>query len=112
MRVLKNKIGNGKDQDLVKSGEGAYQAFLGFYLGQMKRLNMDKKETLVEIANEFSTAMGFRRPPTLAKNMVGKMGLKGIPGISVEGGVQPTLKRRMTTEETKKPKPKQQRRLN
>ena len=112
MRVLKNKVGNGKDQDLVKSGEGAYQAFLGFYLGQMKRLNMDKKETLVEIANEFSTAMGFRRPPTLAKNMVGKMGLKGIPGISVEGGVQTALKRRMTTEETKKPKPKQHRRLN
>ena len=94
MQVLKNKIGNSKDHDLAKSGEGAYQAFLGYYLGQMKRLNMNKKETLVEIANEFSTAMGFLRPPTLAKNMVGKMGLKGIPGISVEGGAQPTLKRR------------------
>lgn len=93
MQVLKNKIGNSKDHDLAKSGEGAYQAFLGYYLGQMKRLNMNKKETLVEIVNEFSTAMGFLRPPTLAKNMVGKMGLKGIPGISVEGGAQ-TLKRR------------------
>lgn len=112
MRILTNKVGNSKDHDLAKSGEGAYQAFLGFYLGQIKRLNIDEKETLVEIANKFSTAMGFRRPPTLAKNMVGKMGLKGIPGISVEGGAQLTLKRRMTTEETKNPKPKQRRRFN
>ena len=84
MRVLMDKVGSGGDQNLAKSGEAAYQAFLGYYLGQMKRMRMDKKEILVDIANEFSEAMGFRRPPTLARNIVGKMGLKGVSGISVE----------------------------
>mmetsp|Transcript_16743 Transcript_16743/g.28816 ORF Transcript_16743/g.28816 Transcript_16743/m.28816 type:complete len:247 (+) Transcript_16743:984-1724(+) len=73
----------GGDRDLVKSGEGAYQAFLGYYLGQMKRVRMKRKERLVDIANEFSGAMGFRQPPKLSKNMVGKMGLKGIDGLVV-----------------------------
>ena len=82
MLSLLKRVQDG-DQDLVKSGEGAYQAFLGYYLGQMKRLRMKRKERLVEIANQLSSSMGFRQPPKLNKNMIGKMGLKGIPGLLV-----------------------------
>jgi len=120
MRVLMDKVGSGGDQNLAKSGEAAYQAFLGYYLGQMKRMRMDKKESLVDTANEFSAAMGFRRPPTLGKNMVGKMGLKGVSGIFVEessrGGdagrgsnkaQPPPLRRERTRTDATKSKPNQ-----
>lgn len=82
MQSLMERVQNG-DQVLNKSGEGAYQAFLGYYLGQMKRMRMKRKERLVEIANEFSASMGFRNPPALGPNMVKKMGLVGIDGIFV-----------------------------
>jgi len=71
------------DKVLSLSGQKAYQAFLGYYLGQMKRAKIKRKEVLVDIANEFSGAMGFRAAPALGKNMIGKMGLKGISGIVV-----------------------------
>jgi len=82
MQSLMERVQNG-DQVLNKSGEGAYQAFLGYYLGQMKRMRMKRKERLVQIANEFSASMGFRKPPALGANMVKKMGLAGIDGIFV-----------------------------
>ena len=82
MQSLMERVQNG-DQVLNKSGEGAYQAFLGYYLGQMKRMRMKRKERLVEIANEFSASMGFRNAPALGVNMVKKMGLVGIDGIFV-----------------------------
>ena len=74
----------GGDQVLNKSGEGAYQAFLGYYLSNMKRIRMKRKETLVGIANEFSASMGFSRVPLLAKNMVNKMGLGGVSGLAIK----------------------------
>ncbi|KAL3805729.1 hypothetical protein ACHAW5_010932 [Stephanodiscus triporus] len=109
MRVLTDKVGSSGDQNLAKSGEGAYQAFLGYYLGQMKRMKMDKKESLVDIANEFSAAMGFRRPPTLAKNMASKMGLVGLivlSGSDVGRGSSkspPSSKRERTRTDATKP---------
>jgi ATP-dependent RNA helicase MSS116 len=82
MQSLLERIQNG-DQMLNKSGEGAYQAFLGYYLGQMKRIRMKRKERLVDIANEFSASMGFENPPVLGGNMVKKMGLDGVAGLLV-----------------------------
>ena len=66
------------------SAQGAYQAFLGYYLGQMKRLQMKHKEDLVSIANTFSNQMGLEEIPGLTKNMVNKMGLKNIQGVVVK----------------------------
>jgi ATP-dependent RNA helicase MSS116 len=122
MRVLMDKVGSGRDQKLARSGEAAYQAFLGYYLGQMKRMRMDKKESLVDVANEFSAAMGFRRPPILARNMVGKMGLKGVSGIFMEGSSKsgdagrgskrappPLLRRERTRTDATKSNPNQRR---
>ena len=83
IQEMESRVGNG-DKVLSLSGQGAYQAFLGYYLGQMKRIKMKRKEALVDIANEFSGAMGFREVPALGKNMINKMGLKGISGISVK----------------------------
>uniref|UniRef100_A0A7S4JCQ7 ATP-dependent RNA helicase n=1 Tax=Odontella aurita TaxID=265563 RepID=A0A7S4JCQ7_9STRA len=71
------------DKKLTQSGERAYQAFLGYYLSQMKRMKMRKKDDLVRIANEISSLMGFHEAPSMTKRMVGKMGLKGVAGLVI-----------------------------
>ncbi|EJK45023.1 hypothetical protein THAOC_36393 [Thalassiosira oceanica] len=85
MQEMLERVQNG-DKKLVKAGEASYSAFLGYYLAQMKRMRMRRKEDLVSIANELSGAMGFRSAPSLPKNLVGKMGLKGVQGINVSSG--------------------------
>jgi ATP-dependent RNA helicase MSS116 len=77
-----DRVSNG-DQLLSRSASGAYQSFLGYYLGQMKRIKMRNKEDLVDVANTLSSGMGFKRAPGLTKRMVGKMGLKGVRGIEI-----------------------------
>jgi ATP-dependent RNA helicase MSS116 len=79
-----HRIHNGGDKNLAKSAKGAYQAFLGYYLGQMKRMRMNRKEDLAKTANRFSSLMGLSEVPKLNKQLVGKMGLKGVDGIMVE----------------------------
>jgi ATP-dependent RNA helicase MSS116 len=64
------------------SARGAYQAFLGFYLGKMKRINLRNKEDLVSHANLMSSQMGLPEVPSLTKTLIAKMGLKGVEGIS------------------------------
>jgi ATP-dependent RNA helicase MSS116, mitochondrial len=68
---------------LSKAAMGAYQASLGYYLGQMKRIDMKQKEDLVEFAHDFALQLGLYEPPPLTSQMVGKMGLKGVKGLSV-----------------------------
>lgn len=74
------------DEVLAGSASGAYQAFLGYYLGQMKRMGMHRKEELVNIANNFASLSGFYEPPYLSKDLIGKMGLRGVAGLNVGGG--------------------------
>lgn len=60
----------------------AYQAFLGFNKSFMKRLRVDAP-SLVQLANNYAEAMGCSDPPMIDKKIVGKMGLKGVPGLRV-----------------------------
>ncbi|PIN26526.1 ATP-dependent RNA helicase pitchoune [Handroanthus impetiginosus] len=62
----------------MKSKEAAYQAWLGYYNG--KNVGRDKY-VLVERANEFSRTMGLDNPPAIPKLVLGKMGLRNIPGL-------------------------------
>lgn len=39
------------------------------------------KQRLVELANEFSRSMGLDNPPAISKLVLGKMGLKNVPGL-------------------------------
>jgi ATP-dependent RNA helicase MSS116, mitochondrial len=82
MGDIRNRISN-KDRVLASSASGAYQAFLGYYVGQMKRMRIRGKEELVDIANDFALLSGLREPPALTKQMVGKMGLKGVSGLNI-----------------------------
>ncbi|BAT98080.1 hypothetical protein LR48_Vigan66s001700 [Vigna angularis] len=63
----------------MKNKEAAYQAWLGYY-NSNKKVGRDKYR-LVELANEFSRSMGLDNPPAIAKLVLGKMGLRNIPGL-------------------------------
>jgi ATP-dependent RNA helicase MSS116 len=85
MEAIRRRVRAG-DQVLTGSATGAYQAFLGYYLGQMKRMGMNRKEELVDIANDFASLAGLSGPPELSRDLIGKMGLKGVGGINIGGG--------------------------
>jgi ATP-dependent RNA helicase MSS116 len=82
---IRRRVHDGHDV-LTGSATGAYQAFLGYYLGQMKRMGMNRKEDLVDIANDFAALAGLSEPPQMSRDLLGKMGLKGVAGINVGGG--------------------------
>jgi ATP-dependent RNA helicase MSS116 len=63
----------------MNSKESAYQAWLGYYNSQKKVGN--DKHRLVELANEFSRSMGLDTPPAIPKLVLGKMGLRNVPGL-------------------------------
>ena len=77
------KINDG-DRELVQSAEGAYRAMLGFYNTNTKRIGKISKAELVQLMNEWSRLTGLRQIPSLQKRTVGKMGLKGVPGLVIE----------------------------
>ncbi|KAF2474036.1 DEAD-domain-containing protein [Lindgomyces ingoldianus] len=60
----------------------AYQAFLGYNKTYLKKLRLDAKG-LVQLANQYAEAMGCPEPPLIEKRTVGKMGLKGVPGLRI-----------------------------
>ncbi|XP_074563769.1 DEAD-box ATP-dependent RNA helicase 31-like isoform X2 [Curcuma longa] len=62
-----------------KHKESAYQAWLGYY-NSVKKIGRDKHH-LVSLANEFSRSMGLDNPPSIAKNVLSKMGLNNVPGL-------------------------------
>ena len=47
-------------------------------------MKMRNKVDLVLLANDFALQMGLPEPPSLTTRMVGKMGLKGVTGISIK----------------------------
>lgn len=63
----------------IKSKDAAYQAWLGYY-NSNKTISRDKYK-LVELANEFSRSMGLDNPPAIPKLVLGKMGLRNVPGL-------------------------------
>ena len=69
---------------LSNSAQLAYLAFLGYYVGQIDRIGVRSKEDVVQLSNEFSSAIGFHQVPSLPEQLVSKMNLVGVPGISIE----------------------------
>lgn len=70
-------------EGLTNSAEQAYRAWLGYYNGHLKKVGWDKKQ-LVQMANAWGSEVGLQEQPTLLKKTVGKMGLKGVPGLRLE----------------------------
>ena len=73
-----------QNETLKLSAERAYQAFLGYYNNNLKRLSLDKVQC-VAIATEYAQTIGFvDQVPPLEKKTIGKMGLKGVAGIRIK----------------------------
>jgi ATP-dependent RNA helicase MSS116 len=80
-------IANALRQMSPETCTSAYQAWLGFYNSNLKRLGGWSKEQLVETAVRWATkCIGMPEAPALPRKTVGKMGLAGIAGLPVEGG--------------------------
>ncbi|CAJ1950392.1 unnamed protein product [Sphenostylis stenocarpa] len=75
----KKKVQKALSHVEMKNKEAAYQAWLGYY-NSNKKVGRDKYR-LVELANEFSRSMGLDNPPAIPKLVLGKMGLRNIPGL-------------------------------
>ncbi|XP_050908994.1 DEAD-box ATP-dependent RNA helicase 31 [Lathyrus oleraceus] len=75
----KKKVERALSNVEMKNKEAAYQAWLGYY-NSNKKVGKDKYR-LVELVNEFSRCMGLDSPPAIPKLVLGKMGLKNIPGL-------------------------------
>ncbi|KAL2847204.1 putative DEAD box ATP-dependent RNA helicase [Aspergillus pseudoustus] len=62
----------------------AYSSYIGFLAGSglLNKLKLDKPG-LVQLGNELAIqGMGCPEPPPIQKKVVGKMGLKGVPGFN------------------------------
>ncbi|KAL8499705.1 hypothetical protein ACS0TY_019613 [Phlomoides rotata] len=75
----KKKVERALSKIEMNTKESAYQAWLGYY-NSNKNIGRDKSR-LVQLANEFSRSMGLDNPPAIAKVVLGKMGLKNVPGL-------------------------------
>jgi len=77
-----SRIQNGRNK-LASSAQLAYLAFLGYYLGQVNRIRIDKTE-VVQLSNEFSEAIGLANVPAIPQNLIKKMELGGVSGVISE----------------------------
>lgn len=67
-----------------KTVTGAYQAWLGYHNSHLRKLSWSKTE-LVARANEWAAHVARRdQPPALAAKTLGKMNIKGTPGLVIE----------------------------
>ncbi|KAI1291249.1 ATP-dependent RNA helicase MSS116 [Xylaria venustula] len=67
----------------MESQARTYQSWLGYYKGYTKRFGWDDVRLVAE-ANKFALeGLGAAEVPSLEKSTVGKMGLRGVKGLSV-----------------------------
>jgi ATP-dependent RNA helicase MSS116 len=72
-----------RNKELKASAEQAYRAWLGFYNGHLRKVGWGKGQ-LVQAANQWGKDAGLTEQPALMRKTVGKMGLKGVPGLKIE----------------------------
>ncbi|TYZ64876.1 hypothetical protein PybrP1_001099 [[Pythium] brassicae (nom. inval.)] len=66
--------------ELEKSAVQSYQAWLGFYNGNQKKLGLTK-ESLVELGELYSHVIGLDETPRIDAKILRKMGLFGVKGL-------------------------------
>ena len=73
------RIQNGGNK-LAISAQLAYLSFLGYYLGQARRIHLNKSD-VVALSSEFSQAIGMDHVPALSPKLISKMELGGVLGV-------------------------------
>lgn len=96
------KISDALHRTDAKSKQKAYSAYLGFMKVFLNKMQINAAD-LVQMANVFALkGMESGEVPEMEKKTIGKMGLKGVPGIRyAQGSVDdhPGTKRRAPTED-------------
>ena len=67
----------------------AYAAWLGYYKTNLKTIKFSLTQ-LVEAANSYARTLNYPgdQPPPLKAQTVGKMGMRGVPGLNIiKGGI-------------------------
>ncbi|KAL6761806.1 P-loop containing nucleoside triphosphate hydrolase protein [Haematococcus lacustris] len=82
-RAATNAMATGLSRVSSETKSKAYQAWLGFYKS-CPWVKMSPAQVVAQ-ANNFATVMGCLEPPELQASTVGKMGLKGVPGLRIAG---------------------------
>lgn len=77
-----SKVRSGGNK-LAHSAQLAYLSFLGYYLGQVKRIH-ETKNGVVCLSTEFSQAIGLANVPSIPRKLITKMELEGVPGVISE----------------------------
>ena len=70
------------DSSLLVPASAAYRAWLGYYNSNLKKVKWNQVK-LVQMANQYSSLCGLSEIPSLEKKTVGKMGLQGVPGLTI-----------------------------
>lgn len=87
---LKNKEGINQFAATYTRKQQTYQAWLGYHKGFITKMQWSA-EKLVKEANSFAiNGLGCDGVPELDKRVIGKMGLKGVPGLNI-GSTKPDL---------------------
>ena len=76
------KLSSG-DNKLTRSAQLAYLSFLGYYLGQVNRIQSSKDE-IVTFSSEFARSIGLVEAPEIPSTLVSKMGLEGVQGVKIK----------------------------
>jgi len=76
--VVEAAIGSvARDASKRKGAEQAYQAWLGFYNSNLRKIGWNQRQ-LVAAAEDYARLLGLPEAPKLLKRTSGKMGLKGV----------------------------------
>ena len=68
------------DKGLVKAAEGAYRSIVAHYCARKKPL---KVQTVIDVANQFSDAVGLQEPPAFEPRVSARLGIAGCRGVSI-----------------------------
>jgi ATP-dependent RNA helicase MSS116 len=82
--IATRALQNVEEQKALKiSAEQSYRAWLGYYNSALKKVGWDKKQLVLQ-ANSWAKESGLKDQPGLEKKTIGKMGLKGVPGLKIQ----------------------------
>lgn len=77
-----NRIKSGNVK-LKSSAEGAYRAFLAYYMSRSDALGVTPQE-VVSSANEFVESVGLTNVPTISEKTAKRLNIVGIKGVMIE----------------------------
>ena len=72
-----------RSESLQGAAQKSYVAWMGYYKSNLKKCGFSPT-SLVQAANKWAFDVGLESQPRLQRKTIGKMGMKGVPGILVE----------------------------